>query len=183
MEARPCQPDRCPECGAADASAGHLPAVPDPPGHRRPGPRPLRPSSPGGPTGSAGDTAARRRPGRRSPPRSARSPASCSATPAPGEPPGPVVRPHADGDDRRARSATGSTARSPAAAWAPSSRAATPTSAATWPSRSSATTSATTPTWSAGSSRRRRSAASSSTPGSCRSTSWAPSPTAGPTSP
>ena len=66
-----------------------------------------------------------------------------------------------------ARSATGSTARSPAAAWAPSSRAATPTSAATWPSRSCATTSATTPTWSAGSSRRRRSAASSSTPASC----------------
>ena len=32
-----------------------------------------------------------------------------------------------------ARSAIGSTARSPAAAWAPSSRAATPTSAATWP--------------------------------------------------
>ena len=50
-------------------------------------------------------------------------------------------------------------------------------------SRCSATTSATTPTWSAGSSRRRRSAASSSTPASCRSTSWAPSPTAGRSSP
>ena len=34
-----------------------------------------------------------------------------------------------------------------------------------------------------GSSRRRRSAASSSIRASCRSTSWAPSPTAGPTSP
>ena len=43
--------------------------------------------------------------------------------------------------------------------------------------------SATTPTWSAASSRRRRSAASSSTPASSRSTSWAPSPTAGPSSP
>ena len=35
------------------------------------------------------------------------------------------------------------------------------------------------PSWSAASSRRRRSAASSSTRASCRSTSWAPSPTAG----
>ena len=42
-----------------------------------------------------------------------------------------------------------------------------------------APTSATTPTWSAASSRRRRSAASSSTRAWCRSTSWAPSPTAG----
>ena len=42
---------------------------------------------------------------------------------------------------------------------------------------------ATTPSWSAASSRRRRSPASCSTPASCRSTSWAPSPTAGPTSP
>ena len=42
---------------------------------------------------------------------------------------------------------------------------------------------ATTPSWSAGSSRRRRSAASSSTRASCRSTSWASSPTAGRTSP
>ena len=39
------------------------------------------------------------------------------------------------------------------------------------------------PSWCGGSSRRRRSAASSSIPGSCRCTSWAPSPTAGPTSP
>ena len=46
-----------------------------------------------------------------------------------------------------------------------------------------ASSTATTPSWSAGSSRRRRSAASSSTPGSSRSTSWAPSPTAGRTSP
>src|SRR5271157_180713 len=57
------------------------------------------------------------------------------------------------------RSATGSTARSPAAAWVPYSRATTPISAATSPSRCSARTSATIPTWSAGSSRRRRSAA------------------------
>ena len=41
----------------------------------------------------------------------------------------------------------------------------------------------TSPTSSAASSRRRRSAASCSIPASCRSTSWAPSPTAGPISP
>ena len=72
---------------------------------------------------------------------------------------------------RRARAATSSSARSPAAAWGPCSRAATPTSAATWPSRSSWSSTATSPSWSAGSSRRRRSAASSSTRGSCRCTS------------
>ena len=58
-----------------------------------------------------------------------------------------------------------------------------PTSAATWPSRSCSSATATSPSWSAGSSRRPRSAASSSTRASCRSTSWAPSPTAGRTSP
>ena len=98
--------------------------------------------------------------------------------------PGPVVRPSSaempDPADRLAGSSC--SARSPAAAWAPSSRAATPTSAATWPSRSCSSSTATSPSWSAGSSRRPRSAASSSTRASCRSTSWAPSPTAGRTS-
>ncbi len=56
---------------------------------------------------------------------------------------------------------------------------ATPTSAATSPSRFCARTCATIATWSGASSRRRRSAASSSIPGSSRSTSWGPSPTAG----
>ena len=79
-----------------------------------------------------------------------------------------------------ARPGSSSSARSPAAAWAPCSRAATPTWAATWPSRSCSRRTATSPSWSAGSSRRPRSAASSSTRASCRSTSWAPSPTAGP---
>ena len=82
-----------------------------------------------------------------------------SARPCPGEP-GPVdrldsPRPPARHGDRRhgcghhqavvrrdararpsAATATSSSARSPAAAWGPSSRAATPTWAATWPSRS-----------------------------------------------
>ena len=56
-------------------------------------------------------------------------------------------------------------ARSPAAAWAPCSRAATPTSAATSPSRSCSSRTGTSPTWPAASSRRRRSPASSSIPG------------------
>ena len=59
-------------------------------------------------------------------------------------------------------------------------RAATSTWAATWPSRSCSSAIATSPSWSAGSSRKPRSAASSSIRGSCRSTSWARSPTAGP---
>ena len=51
-----------------------------------------------------------------------------------GGPEPPLCRP---GEASRGRARdTASTARSPAAAWAPSSRAATPTSAATWPSRS-----------------------------------------------
>ena len=73
---------------------------------------------------------------RRSPRPSARCRASCSATPTPvsraARSSGPPDRPAAG----RPPAATASSARSPAAAWAPCSRAATPTSAATWPSRS-----------------------------------------------
>ena len=120
--------------------------------------------------GGPGATVALRRPAAaswtRSPPRSARCPASCSATPSRARSRRrrqAVVARDARPADRPA--GCSSSARSPAAAWAPSSRAATPTSAATWPSRSCSSSTATTPTWSAGSSRRRRSAASSSTPG------------------
>ena len=77
---------------------------------------------------------------RRSRPRSARSRGSCCATPTPGPSRPSSGRPI--GPPRARRSATASTARSPAAAWARCSRAATPTSAATSPSRSSATTTA-----------------------------------------
>ncbi len=97
--------------------------------------------------------------------------------PAPRRPPDDarLIRPASPEmpDLRASRRATSSSARSPAAAWASSSRAATSTSAATWPSRCSARSTATTPRWSAGSSRRPRSAASSSTRASSRSTSWA----------
>ncbi len=61
-------------------------------------------------------------------------------------------------------------------------RGAIPTWAATWRSRSCSRATRTSPSWCAGSWRKHKSAASSSTPASCRSTSWAPSPTAGPTS-
>ena len=119
---------RCPDCGAIR------------PEHSPPGPCPacllrlgldgpglsLSPGGPAPPPSSAPgvlDT---------SPSPSARSPASCSATRAPARSPGRSSGKPAP-TMPTPRSATGSTARSPAAAWAPSSRAATPTSAATWP--------------------------------------------------
>ena len=169
-------PERtCPDCGAtlpADAPRGLCPKC-------LMGAALSRTVDAGEPAGDRRLRAGRpRRPRAPSPRRIGAVPRVLLRDTAPGEDPGAGRPPRCDATPT-ARSATGSTARSPAAAWAPSSRAATPTWAATSRSRSCATTSATTPTWSAASSRRRRSAASSSTRASCRSTSWAPSPTAG----
>ena len=95
------QPDRCPECGA-ERSAGDLPPLPDPPGDRsEPGPDRSRPSSPADTTDSPATRRPRPASWTRSPPRSAPSPASCSATRRPARSPGPIVRPQGGDDDDR----------------------------------------------------------------------------------
>ena len=93
-----------------------------------------------------------------------------------------------DGDLHRPRPAapargSASSASTARAAWARSTSPATRSSAARWRSRRSGPTRSPRPTSAAGSSSRPRSTAGWSTPGSCRSTAWAPTTTAGRSTP